>query len=185
MKKSLLTRAGVVAGACALVGAGAGIAGSAASPTPSHTKANSAQSTRWARGTDGGFGHHRVGGPPVHAQLVVLNRARTSFITVTADNGTVKTVSGNDVTITEASGSVTYKDATITLPDNATVYRNDAAAKVGDLKAGDHVRIAQSSDGTFVFAEDAQHDQAGPDGRHHGHHGPDGPGGPPPGGFGG
>jgi len=118
----------------------------------------------------------------VHAQLVVLNRAGNAFITVTADNGTVKSVSGHDITIVEATGSVIYKDVTVTVPDNATVYRNGSAAKLGDLKAGDRVRISQSSEGSFVFAEDAQHEQSPPDGWHRGRHDGDGP---PPGGFGG
>jgi len=68
---------------------------------------------------------------------VVLNKARDGFITVTADNGTVKSVSGQDVTITEAAGSVTYKDVTLTVPEKATVYRNGSAAKLGDLRTGD------------------------------------------------
>lgn len=131
---------------------------------------------------DRGFARHRMGGPPVHAQLVVLNRAGNAFITVTADHGTVKSVSGREVTIAEAAGSVVYKDVTITVPDKATVYRNGSVAKLGDLKAGDRVRISQSSEGTSVFAEDAQHEQGAPDGRHRGR--PDGDG-PPPGGFGG
>ncbi len=187
MRRSLLTRAGVVAGACALVGAGAGIAGTAASPSGSHLKAGPAQTARDLRGPGPrGFDREHRGGAPVHAQLVVLNQARDRFITVTADNGTVKSVSGQDVTITEAAGSVTYKNVTLTVPEKATVYRNGSAAKLGDLRTGDRAHVSQSSEGTTVFAADAQHRRGGPDGFHRGfhrdHHDGDGP---PPGGLGG
>ena len=186
MRRSLLTRAGIVAGACALVGAGAGIAGTAASPSGTHLKAGPAQTARDLRGPGGGFEREHRGGPPVHAQLVVLNKARDGFITVTADNGTVKSVSGQDVTITEAAGSVTYKDVKLTVPEKATVYRNGSAAKFGDLRTGDRVHVSQSSEGTTVFAADAQHQRGGPDGFHHefhhDHHDGDGP---PPRGLGG
>lgn len=43
------------------------------------------------------------------------------------------------------------------------VYRNDSAAKLGDLRTGDRVHVSQSSEGTTVFAADAQHQRGGPD----------------------
>jgi len=113
------------------------------------------------------------GGPPVHAEVVVLNKAGSGFVTVTEDNGRVDSVSGDQLKITESakkgSATITYdKDVTLTVPSDATVRRNGATAKLGDLKAGDHVRVAKSSDGTTVDAFDAQHH-------------PGFPGGPPPG----
>ena len=101
----------------------------------------------------------------------MLNKAGTAFITVTEDNGKVKSVSGRDVTITEAIGSVTYKDVTVTLPADAKIIRNGKTATVDDLKAGDRIHVSQSSDGTFVFAADASF-RPGP-GKGRGHrHGP-------------
>ena len=177
MKFSNRTRAGIAVVACAAVGAAGGIAGSAAAPgkksatsRTSTTASGTAAKARPARGP----GHHAV-----HAEAVVLNKAGTAFITVTTDSGKVKSVSGRDVTITEAIGSVTYKDVTITLPADAKIERNGKTATVDDLKADDRIHVSQSSDGTFVHAGDASF-RPGPGrggGRGRGHHGPP-PGGP-------
>ncbi len=164
-RKSRLLRLAVVIGLCALAGAVAGIAGSAAAPSG---KAKNGNSNRHA-GPPRGF--H---GPAVHAEVVVLNRAGKAFITETEDKGKVKSVSGDRLTITEGVGNVTYKDVTLTIPSNATIVRNFAKAKLGDLKAGDFVHVSQSSDGTFVLASDAAHR---PGRGHFGPHG--GPGGGP------
>ena len=103
----------------------------------------------------------------MHAETVVLNKARDAFITETIDSGKLKSVSGRDVTITEAIGSVTYKDVTITLPAAAMIERNGRRATIDALKAGDRIHVAQSSDGTFVHAGDASFRP-----RRHGHGGP-------------
>jgi hypothetical protein len=182
MQRSSLIRAGLVAGACVLVGAAGGIAGSAAAPSK---KGHDAQSTtgndhRPGRGP-GVFGI--AGGPPVHAELVVPKKDGTGFETVTMDNGKFKSLSGDQLTITEGTDSVTYKDVTLTIPSGATVKRNFADAQLSDLKDGDRVHVASSPEGTFVFAVDAQHQDRGPGGRGgpgHPHGGPPPPGGPPP-----
>ena len=173
--KPRLVRLAVVIGLCALAGAAAGIAGSAAAPS---SKAKKGNSTRRA---DHPRGFH---GRAVHANAVVLNKAGNGFITVTEDNGKVKSVSGDQLTITEGVGNVTYKDVTLTIPSNATIARNFAKAQLSALKAGDFVHVSQSSDGTFVLASDASHRPG------RGHFGPRfgprgdarGAGGPPPGG---
>src|SRR5205085_6270131 len=64
-------------------------------------------------------GYGAFGGPAVHSESVVLNKAGTAFENVTLDNGTVKSVSGDQLTITESANNVTYKDVTITVPSNA------------------------------------------------------------------
>lgn len=186
-------RIGGVATVCALAGAGAGIAGStAATSTKTGTAAKPAGKAAAARtappgrpGPGRGFGGPGFGfrgGPPVHEESVVLDKTGKKFITVTSDNGTVKSISGNDVVITEGTKDVTYKDVTVTLPADAAIVRNGKDAKVADLKAGDHVHVSSSSDGTFVFAADDSFKPQGP-GRGRG---PGGPGfgghhGPPPG----
>jgi hypothetical protein len=177
MKFSNRMRAGIALVACAAVGAAGGIAGSAAAP--SKTKATKSAAGTYPTDRPGGRGHHGgPGGRAVHSEEVVLNKAGTTFITETEDNGKVKSVSGNDVTITEAIGTVVYKDVTITLPAGAKIVRNGKTATAGDLKDGDFVHVSQSSDDTFVFAGDASFKPMGPghgpgrDGRH-------GPGGPP------
>jgi hypothetical protein len=154
MKFSNRMRAGIAVAVCAAVGVAGGIAGSAAAP--SKTKAKSSAAGTYPTDRPGGRGHHGgPGGRAVHAEEVVLNKAGTAFITETEDSGKVKSVSGQDVTIAEGIGSVTYKDVTITLPAAAKIVRNGKTAAVGDLKAGDFIHVSQSSDGTFVFAGDA------------------------------
>lgn len=159
----------LVAVLCALVGAAAGIAGTAAAPKQS----KSAAAARDHRGGP----HGRFHGPPVHVEAVVLNKAGDAFIKLTEDSGTVKSVDSNELTITEGFKDVTYKDVTLTIPSDATVMRNFNAAKLSDLKAGDRVHVESSSEGTNVFAVDP--DQAPPRGPRGGHfrrgHGPDGP----------
>src|SRR5206468_7205510 len=139
-KYSQLVRTATIGFACAAIGTGAGIAGSsAATGGKSSNKAASAGDLRGGRpGPPGPGGPFRLaGGPPVHSESVVPNKARDGFITVTTDAGTVKSVSGDQLTITEGTKTLTYKDVTITVPSDVTVYRNGAKAALSDLQAGD------------------------------------------------
>ena len=61
---------------------------------------------------------------PVHAVQVVPNKAGDGFDTVTEDSGTVKSVSGAALTITEGTDKATYATPTLTIPAGATVERN-------------------------------------------------------------
>lgn len=166
----------IVAVICVAVGAAAGIAGTSAAP-----KKRSSHAARHAGVRE--FRHHGRfgGGPPVHVAAVVLNRAGDKFITVTEDNGKLKSISGDDLTITEGTDKVAYKDVMVTVPSDAKVSRNWQDAQLSDLKEGDFVHVASSADGTFVFAVDPNatppHPPGGPWGGPH-----RGPGGPPPGG---
>jgi hypothetical protein len=151
MAASKLRTTAVVAVSCAAVGAVAGIAGTAASPRQAGSPSPGAYG--------GEFRHHRhppfgPAGPVVHAVAVVLDRARTGFVTVTTDSGKVKSVAGDQLTITEGAGGVTYEDVTLTIPADATIRRDFAKATLADLEPGDFVRVASSSEGTFVFAMD-------------------------------
>jgi hypothetical protein len=167
MRRNTVMRAGATLGVCALLGAGAGIAGSAAAPSTSK-KATAAKR---------GIRPPGPGGPAVHSESVVLNRAGTAFVNVTFDRGTVKSVSGDQLTITESERNVTYKDVTITIPSNATIKRNGATATLADLKVGDRAHVIQSPEGVTVIANDAAHERS----MRRGRRGPP-PGGPPPGG---
>jgi hypothetical protein len=185
MRKQPFSRPVAVVAICAMAGAAAGIAGSAAS---TGKQGKSARSTQRADRPDRpGFG-----GPPVHAELVALNKAGDKFITVTIDQGKVKSVSGNDLTITEGTEKLTYKDVTLTIPSDATIMRNGKTAKLSDFKSGDRVHVGSSSDGTFVGGGDRDFGPRFGRGHGHGPHGPGGPrrpgapglfipGGPPPG----
>src|SRR6476659_8444951 len=124
MRRIKLPQIGVVIAVCALVGALAGIAGSAAAPTKS-SKQSSGTATKRALPRHEGFRFHGpggpggVGGPPVHAEAVVPNKAGNGFITVTSDAGEIKSINGNDVTIDESVASVHYKDVTVTIRRDA------------------------------------------------------------------
>ena len=163
MRRIKLPQLGVVIVVCALVGALAGIAGSAAAPSKSSKTTKKSSKTSKAvprhfgfRGGPGGAGRPAFrGGPAVHSEAVVPNKAGDGFITVTSDGGTVKSVSGNDITIDESVGKVHYKDVTVTIPDGATVIRNHAKASLSDIKADDDIRVIASSEQTIVIAEDA------------------------------
>ena len=166
MNHSRTLKRGLAAGLCAAVGASAGIAtGSAATTTKSKAKASQVAAQNARPG--------RPGGPAVHEESVVLNKAGTAYITRTEDSGVVTAVSGSDITIKEGTATVTYKTVTIAVAAGASVQRNGATAQLSDIKAGDRVHIEQSSDGTNVFAGDASFKPAGGPGGH-------GHGGPPP-----
>jgi hypothetical protein len=183
MRRIKLPQLGIVIVVCALVGALAGIAGSAAAPSKSK-KSATPQFVPRHMGFHGpgrpGFGAGGPG-PAVHAEAVVPNKAGDGFVTVTTDGGTLKSISGNDLTIDESVGTLHYKDAAITVASDATVIRNHAKASLSDLKEGDFVRVIASSERTIVIAEDAAFfKQERQRFRGFDHHGPP-PGGPPPG----
>jgi predicted RNA-binding protein len=171
MQSNRFIRTAAIGVLCAVVGTAAGIAGSSAA-TSSKSSSKSSRASHAGRPA----GPFRLGGgPPVHSEAVVLNKAGDKFITVTTDAGTVKSVSGDQLTITEGTKNLTYKDVTVTVSSDATVYRNGAKAALSDLQAGDHVLVSQSSEGTFVGAFDSEHRPPHPGGPRSGP-----PPGPPP-----
>jgi hypothetical protein len=164
MTHSQLLKSAIAAGVCAAIGATAGIVGSAAAP--SHPR--KAHSADYATGTQsldiqsapaGAIAFKiGIGGPPVHGVQIVPNKAGDGFDTVTQDSGTVKSVSGDSLTITERTDKATYATPTLTIPAGATVERNFQSSKLTDIQTGDHVDVSSSSDGTAnVFALDSQH----------------------------
>lgn len=161
MKRSRFTQVAAAAAICATVAAMIGIATGAAAPT------STKNGTRPPAGPRGKFpgpppggkllrgaGEHPIGGPPVHSEMVVPNKAGDDFITITQDSGKVDSVSGDQLTITEGTKDATYKTVTIDVPSDAKVLRNGKQAELGDLQAGDQAHVSQSPDGSFVFATD-------------------------------
>ncbi len=150
------------ASACALGGAAAGISQSAASSSSSSSNSSSkaARPGPWAHGAGApGFhmGDHGGPGGEVHAVEVVLNKAGTAYITVTRDAGTITAVDAGagKITLKEGTSSVTYATPTISIPSGATVLLDGSSSSLEKLKAGDHVSISSSSEGTTVFAVDS------------------------------
>src|SRR4051794_17282259 len=136
-------RTTAIAATCALVGAGAGIAGSQAH--------------------DGHFNHHgnhfgRFGRTPVHADLVLPAKGGT-FQTVTLDRGTVDSVSGDQLTIKEGTRSAIYKTVTLTIPSDAKIRRNGEDAQLSALQPGDTVAVVTTNGKTLVRAFAAKAEQ--------------------------
>jgi hypothetical protein len=164
MKRPTIIRTTAVGATCALIGAAAGIAGSSAS-TNHTTKGRVAHAAR-TRGIKAGMAigpGFAIGipgdrtGPPVHSESVVPNE-KGGFETVTMDRGTFSALSGEQLTIAEGTKSATYKTVTLTIPSDATVYRNGEKASLADIKSGDTVTVVQSASGTEVNAFDAEHE---------------------------
>src|SRR3954471_24214003 len=175
MKGPQLKRMTIVIAVCALVGALAGIAGSAAAPSSSKSaKAQKkAAAKQKAVAKQKAIARHKAralkrafrGGPgpgprfmggPVHATAVIPNQDGTGFDTITTDAGTLKSVDGTTVHLKEGTDKKVYKnDVAIDVGSDAKVIRNRADAKLSDLKAGDHVRVITGGPkGNVVIAED-------------------------------
>jgi hypothetical protein len=139
MSKSLLVKVGTIGGACAAIGAGAGILGTSSS--------NAASSKARAKHL------HRLGllGRAVHADAVVPTKGG-QFVTVTVDRGVVQSVSGQQLTIVEGTRKHAYKTVTLTIPANARVRDNKQTAQLSDLKAGQRVVVVEGPKHTQVVA---------------------------------
>src|SRR3954471_9060952 len=140
MRTTLKTIA--IAGACALAGTGAGIAGSDAHSGGHFRNHHGHQFGRFAKG-------------PVHADLVVPTRGG-EFKTVTLDRGLIQSVDNGSLTIKKGTPTATYKPVTLTIPPDAKIRRNHDDAQLSDLKAGDYVTVVQAAGKTFVNAIELQ-----------------------------
>jgi hypothetical protein len=164
MRRSRLLKIAIVVGASGAVGAAAGIAGSSAAPSDANNPPGPRLGVVVQGRVTAAAGHGApafkigVGGPPVHSTEVVPNKASDGFDTVTHDSGTVKSISGDQITITEGTDKATYGTPTLTIPADATIQRNFQDTKLSDIQVGDHVDVSRSSAGTTaVFAVDSQH----------------------------
>lgn len=148
MSHPSLLKLGSVLGACAAVGAGAGILGSAgASTTPAKQRAAKQHVAK------AGAKHRGALRRAVHVAAVVPAAGGT-FATVTRDRGIVKSVTGDQLVLQEGTKKATYKTVTITVPPDAIVHNNRAVAKLSDLKPGQAARIVQGPKKTRVNARD-------------------------------
>jgi hypothetical protein len=153
---------GSIAAACAAAALTAGIAEGSGTTTQSST-ATQPSTTSGATMP----GHDRHGGPPggrgpggdaVHSVDVVLNKAKSAYITQTTDEGTVESVEssgGGSITLLEGTKSLPYKTVTVTVPSSATVTLDGKSSTLSALVAGDRVSVSSSSDGTDVMAMDS------------------------------
>jgi hypothetical protein len=133
----------VVAASCAALGASASAIATAGAATnhPAH----------------GGKGHtaqirsgRRLAARAVHGDLIVPTK--TGFAAVTFDRGTVKSVSGQQLTLTEGTKQATYKTVTLTIPTTARVRDNRKKATLADVKTGQRATVVKTPKATFVIA---------------------------------
>ena len=138
-----------LAASCVALGAAVSAIASAGAATPASGTTSTASSAA---------GHHRGRGAlarrafagAVQGSLVV--HTKSGFATVTFERGVVKSVSGNQLTITERTKKAVYKDATVTIPSNATIRVNKQKATLGQLKSGQRVTVVSTPKRTRVAA---------------------------------
>jgi hypothetical protein len=132
-----------LAASCVAVGAGVSAIASAGAATPS-------------TGTSATTTHHgRLGGlrafrRAVHGELVVPTKS--GFETVTFDRGTIESVSGQQLTVKDATKKQTYKTVTLSIPADARIRDNGQQASMTSLKAGQRVLVVQGPKRWFVIA---------------------------------
>jgi hypothetical protein len=152
---------GSIAAACAAAALTAGIAEGSGTTTQSSTTTQPSTTSGAAMpghdGHGGPPGGREPGGGAVHSVDVVLNKAKSAYITQTTDEGTVESVdsSGGSITLLEGTKAVPYKTVTVTVPTSATVTLDGKSSTLSALVAGDRVSVSSSSDGTDVIAMDS------------------------------
>ena len=139
---------GAVAASCMVVGAGAGasLIGSAGAATTSSNAASGATATH----AHHGLRARRLLRRTVHGDFVVATK--NGFVTVTVDRGTVQSVNGQQLTLTEGTKTQTYKTVTLTIPANAKVRDNKKLTSLADVKAGQRAMVVQAPQHTWVIA---------------------------------
>src|SRR6202034_611438 len=86
----------------------------------------------------------------------VVVHTKTGFATVSFERGTVASVSGQQLTITEGTAKASYKTVTLTIPVNARVRDDRQKATLSDVKAGQRVLVLTGPKQTAVIARSAR-----------------------------
>lgn len=134
---------GAVVLSCLAIGGGAGaIANAGAATSPGATTT-----------ANHGLAPRRLVTRTVHGDLVIATK--TGFTTVTFERGFVQSVNGQELTMTEATKSRTYKTVTLTIPTAAHVRDNGTTSTLADLTPGQHVIVITGPKQTLVRARTA------------------------------
>jgi hypothetical protein len=128
--------------ACVAIGAGASAIATAGASGPS-----TATAARHA--VRGRSGLRRTLKRAAHGDLQVATK--TGFVTVSFDRGVVKSVSGQQLTLTEGRKSTT-KTVTLTIPASARVRVNRHKSTLANVTAGQHAVVLQAPKRTIVIA---------------------------------
>jgi hypothetical protein len=129
----------LVAVCCAALGAGASIIASAGAATHSHPRSNTART-----------GLRGIARRAVHGVFTV--HTKNGYRTVTLDRGTVDSVSGRQLKITEGTPKAAYKTVTLTVPSDARVRDDKQTATLSAVKPGQRVLIVTAPRRTTVIA---------------------------------
>ena len=129
----------LVGASCAAAGAGAGAIATAGAATPSH----SSKSTRRAE-------LRRLIRHTVAGSLVV--HTKQGFVTVTVARGTVRSVSGQQLTLAEGTRKAVYRTVTLTLPTNTRVRDNRQKATLNQVQSGQRAVILVAPHRPLVVA---------------------------------
>jgi hypothetical protein len=143
---------------CAAGGAGAGAVASATASTghsstrtARHATAQLATSTKHPRLRE----LREVARHSVSGDIVV--DTKDGFQTITFERGTVDSVSGDQLTITEGSPKAGQRQETITVPSTAHVRDNGKTASMSSVSDGQHVIVLTLPDRTVVLARTPAH----------------------------
>lgn len=142
-------KVGAVAVSCAALGAGASAIAEAGASTGGSASTSSSGAAGHAAGL---HGRRALLRRAVHGDVVVATRS--GFATVTFDRGTVTSVSGQQLTLTEGTKKRAYKTVTLTIPTTAKVRDNRQPATLASVKPGQRAAVIQAPQRTIVIARD-------------------------------
>jgi hypothetical protein len=145
----------LIAASAAALGAGASAIASAGASSSAPAKSAHARihAKRGAGlGKRGRRGALRLAARSVHGDLVVPTR--TGFANVSFDRGTVRSLSGQQLTLAEGTRKATYKTLSLTIPGGAVVRVNGKKASLGGVKPDQRVIVIRAPKRTLVIARD-------------------------------
>jgi hypothetical protein len=133
----------LVAASCTALGAGASAIATAGAATNNSAHGGKGRTAQIRPG-------RRLAARAVHGDLIVATQ--TGFVPVTFDRGTVNSVSGQQLTLTEGTKQATYKTVTLTIPTTAHVCDNRQKTTLADVKTGQRATVVKTPKATFVIA---------------------------------
>ena len=146
---------GAVAVSCAAIGAGASAIANAGASTSSASSSNgssAAAKSATAKHSQRAYTKRRtLLRRAVNGNLVVATKS--GYATVKFDRGTVKSVSGQQLTLAEGRAKrAPYKNVTLTIPSSARVRDDRHQATLADVKPGQRAMVIQAPKRTVVIA---------------------------------
>jgi hypothetical protein len=87
----------------------------------------------------------------------VVVRTASGFGTVSFQRGTVESISGTQLTLTEGTRKASYRSVTVTLPAQAVVRDDGKQASLSSVTPGQRVVVIHAPRRTFVLAHTPVH----------------------------